>query len=58
MRHHRVIWWRVRRRSSASTPPPAALNPRLMHISLTGFGLKGSRADMPCYDLIAEGYSG
>jgi crotonobetainyl-CoA:carnitine CoA-transferase CaiB-like acyl-CoA transferase len=25
---------------------------------LTGFGLAGARADMPCYDLIAEGYSG
>jgi crotonobetainyl-CoA:carnitine CoA-transferase CaiB-like acyl-CoA transferase len=34
------------------------LNPRLIHVSLTGFGLQGVRADMPCYDLIAEGYSG
>jgi len=32
--------------------------PRLIHASLTGFGLKGERADLPCYDLIAEGYSG
>jgi len=30
----------------------------LVHVSLTGFGLNGARADMPCYDLIAEGYSG
>jgi crotonobetainyl-CoA:carnitine CoA-transferase CaiB-like acyl-CoA transferase len=30
----------------------------LIHVSITGFGLSGSRADMPCYDLIAEGYSG
>jgi crotonobetainyl-CoA:carnitine CoA-transferase CaiB-like acyl-CoA transferase len=30
----------------------------LIHISITGFGLAGERADMPCYDLIAEGYSG
>jgi crotonobetainyl-CoA:carnitine CoA-transferase CaiB-like acyl-CoA transferase len=35
-----------------------AVNPRLIHVSLTGFGLTGPRADMPCYDLIAEGYSG
>lgn len=34
------------------------LNPKLIHLSLTGFGLQGERADMPCYDLIAEGYSG
>lgn len=32
--------------------------PRLIHASLTGFGLTGSRADHPCYDLISEGYSG
>jgi crotonobetainyl-CoA:carnitine CoA-transferase CaiB-like acyl-CoA transferase len=35
-----------------------ALNPRLIHVSVTGFGLSGGRADLPCYDLIAEGYSG
>jgi len=35
-----------------------AVNPRLIHLSLTGFGLTGPRADLPCYDLIAEGYSG
>jgi crotonobetainyl-CoA:carnitine CoA-transferase CaiB-like acyl-CoA transferase len=35
-----------------------ALNSRLIHVSLTGFGLQGRRADLPCYDLIAEGYSG
>jgi len=34
------------------------LNPRLIHVSVSGFGLQGSRADLPCYDLIAEGYSG
>jgi crotonobetainyl-CoA:carnitine CoA-transferase CaiB-like acyl-CoA transferase len=34
------------------------VNPRLIHVSLTGFGLRGPRADLPCYDLIAEGYSG
>jgi crotonobetainyl-CoA:carnitine CoA-transferase CaiB-like acyl-CoA transferase len=34
------------------------LNPGLIHVSLTGFGASGGRADLPCYDLIAEGYSG
>lgn len=34
------------------------LNSRLVHVSLTGFGLHGGREDLPCYDLIAEGYSG
>lgn len=33
------------------------LQPALIHVSLTGFGLTGRRADQPCYDLIAEGYS-
>jgi len=36
----------------------SALNPRLIHVSITGFGLSGERSDQPCYDLIAEGYSG
>ncbi|WP_454914778.1 CaiB/BaiF CoA transferase family protein [Xanthobacter sediminis] len=35
-----------------------ASRPRLIHVSLTGFGLTGPRAGLPCYDLIAEGYSG
>ncbi len=30
----------------------------LIHVSLTGFGLSGERADQPCYDLIAQGFSG
>ncbi|WP_179403715.1 CaiB/BaiF CoA transferase family protein [Burkholderia guangdongensis] len=34
------------------------VNPRLIHASVSGFGLDGERSDMPCYDLIAEGYSG
>lgn len=36
----------------------SGLNPRLIHVSVTGFGLQGDRAELPCYDLIAEGYSG
>lgn len=35
-----------------------AHNPALIHASITGFGLGGARSNMPCYDLIAEGYSG
>ncbi|HMN82075.1 MAG TPA: CoA transferase [Burkholderiaceae bacterium] len=35
-----------------------ALNPRLIHVSITGFGLSGEGSDRPCYDLIAEGHSG
>lgn len=34
------------------------LNPALIHVSLTGFGVSGARAALPCYDLVAEGYSG
>jgi crotonobetainyl-CoA:carnitine CoA-transferase CaiB-like acyl-CoA transferase len=34
------------------------LNPRLIHVSISGFGATGERADWVCYDLIAEGYSG
>ena len=30
---------------------------RLIHVSLTGFGMAGPYAAHPCYDLIAEGYS-
>ncbi len=34
------------------------LNPRLVHVSITGFGLTGEASERPCYDLIAEGFSG
>ena len=30
----------------------------IIFVSITGFGLEGERADLTCYDLIAEGYSG
>lgn len=30
----------------------------IVFASITGFGLDGERADLGCYDLIAEGYSG
>lgn len=35
-----------------------ALNAGLIVAAVTGFGLTGDRRDKPCYDLIAEGYSG
>lgn len=35
-----------------------ANRPRLIHVSVTGFGLGGENSTLPCYDLIAEGYSG
>jgi len=34
------------------------VKPDLVFAAITGFGLEGARADLPCYDLIAEGYSG
>ncbi|CAM3693194.1 CoA transferase [Polaromonas hydrogenivorans] len=49
---------RVQRKLGLDAATLRALNPRLIHLSLTGFGLHGDRADLPCYDLIAEGYSG
>ncbi len=36
----------------------SALRPDLVHVSITGFGVRGARSDLPSYDLIAEGYSG
>ena len=36
----------------------SGLRSDLVFVSLTGFGLAGERRDLPCYDLIAEGYSG
>ncbi|XAH22049.1 CoA transferase [Xylophilus sp. GW821-FHT01B05] len=49
---------RAQRKLALDAPTLRALNPRLIHVSLTGFGVSGPRADLPCYDLIAEGYSG
>lgn len=34
------------------------IRPDVVYVSITGFGLTGKRADVTCYDLIAEGYSG
>ena len=35
-----------------------AMKPDLIHVSISGFGTTGARSHLPCYDLIAEGYSG
>jgi crotonobetainyl-CoA:carnitine CoA-transferase CaiB-like acyl-CoA transferase len=49
---------RAQRKLGVDAETLTRINPRLVHVSLTGFGVRGSRADLPCYDLIAEGYSG
>lgn len=49
---------RIQRKLGVDYATLSALNPRLVHVSITGFGLTGPNADAPCYDLIAEGYSG
>jgi crotonobetainyl-CoA:carnitine CoA-transferase CaiB-like acyl-CoA transferase len=48
---------RAQRKLGVDAATLSALRADLIHLSLTGFGLNGARADMPCYDLIAEGYS-
>ena len=48
---------RAQRKLGLDAASLQALNPKLVHVSISGFGLQGSRADLPCYDLIAEGYS-
>jgi crotonobetainyl-CoA:carnitine CoA-transferase CaiB-like acyl-CoA transferase len=49
---------RAQRKLELDAASLRAVNPRLVHVSISGFGLRGTRADLPCYDLIAEGYSG
>ncbi|MEP9377360.1 CoA transferase [Aquabacter sp. CN5-332] len=48
----------VQRKLGLDAPTVRARRPRLIHVSLTGFGLSGPNSGLPCYDLIAEGYSG
>jgi len=49
---------RVQRKLALSYEALKGSLPQLIHASLTGFGLEGARKDLPCYDLVAEGYSG
>jgi crotonobetainyl-CoA:carnitine CoA-transferase CaiB-like acyl-CoA transferase len=36
----------------------AALNPRLIYVSVSGFGQQGPYAELPCTDSVAQAYSG
>ena len=49
---------RVQEKLGVDAASLAAVKSDLIVVSVTGFGLDGRRADWPCYDLIAEGYSG
>ncbi len=49
---------RVQKKLGMTYDALKAIKPDLVFVSLTGFGLDGARKDFPCYDLIAEGYSG
>ncbi|WP_425994824.1 CaiB/BaiF CoA transferase family protein [Afipia sp. DC4300-2b1] len=49
---------RVARKLKVDAESLQSIRSDLIYVSITGFGLKGARADWTCYDLIAEGYSG
>lgn len=49
---------RVQRKLAVDYETVRAIKPDVVFVSITGFGLEGERSDDPCYDLIAEGYSG
>jgi len=49
---------RVTRKLAIDAEAVHRLRPDIVYVSITGYGLDGARADWPCYDLIAEGYSG
>lgn len=49
---------RVQKKLGVDYASLTAVKPGLVFVSVTGFGLTGARKDFPCYDLIAEGYSG
>ena len=49
---------RVQKKLGVDYASLSAVKHDLVYVSLTGFGLTGARKDFPCYDLIAEGYSG
>ncbi|WP_375457880.1 CaiB/BaiF CoA transferase family protein [uncultured Enterovirga sp.] len=49
---------RVARKLGIGPDQVKVLREDVVYVSITGFGLDGTRADWTCYDLIAEGYSG
>jgi crotonobetainyl-CoA:carnitine CoA-transferase CaiB-like acyl-CoA transferase len=49
---------RVQKKLGVDHASLSALRADVVHVTISGFGLKGVRKDFPCYDLIAEGYSG
>jgi len=49
---------RVQKKLGVDHAALSALRSDIVHVTISGFGLKGMRKDFPCYDLIAEGYSG
>lgn len=48
----------VQRKLGIDSDSLRCVNTQLIHASISGFGLEGTRNDLPSYDLIAEGYSG
>jgi crotonobetainyl-CoA:carnitine CoA-transferase CaiB-like acyl-CoA transferase len=49
---------KVRAKLGTDDETLSLLNPALVYVSVTGFGTGGVRGAWPCYDIIAEGYSG
>jgi formyl-CoA transferase/CoA:oxalate CoA-transferase len=47
-----------RRKTGVDAETLMALNPRLVYVSITGYGTTGPYAERPGYDLIAQGESG
>ncbi|GAB4539683.1 MAG: CaiB/BaiF CoA-transferase family protein [Anaerolineae bacterium] len=47
-----------RRKTGVDAGTLTALNPRLIYVSITGYGVTGPYAERPGYDLIAQGESG
>lgn len=48
----------VQRKIGLTSADFRAVRPEVIMTTITGFGLTGARADLACYDLIAEGHSG
>jgi len=49
---------RVQRKLGIDWQTVRGIKPDIVYVSVTGFGLSGARSQHPCYDLVAEGYSG